>query len=640
MADNVMKAKIVADTSGFTGNVEKATGSIEELKQVSKSLKAEIGGLDAQLRNSKGGKALSNELKVVTAELKTLERQAGISGQATGNALQKGFSGVRTLANILPGIGIAGIFGLAFEGLEKLISSLGRLGGALDPVKELANTMHAAEKSFVKAYTEVGTLREQIDLAKRGFIEKDSVVKLYNETIGKTTGVVKTLDEAEAALNKNAEAYIRFTLLKAAANIALGKAAEKAFEAEEKRLKAIQEFNTIGSRASTFSSGQSSAPGFVPGQNINAGLEARQEAARKAKEAAIKDAKDQEKVFTDIADGLLKQAGDLSKAFGFDFNAGNKIEKAKTLESIVSETVSKAKELASFLNARSVRDIKFDVDPRDSLGETLKKARAFIAATKDINKNFNLKLNSLPPAFADIKFLARPNVVIDDDNFKGLAGQTQDLQEKLQKEIDRLTARNPILIRFNAKVAADKKMEELIAKQAADLADSIKGSVGNAIEGFGAAIGDAISGKDFGAAIVNVIGDLIQQIGRALVKFAIVKGILDKILANPLTIGAGTALALGIAAIAIGQLVKNIKPQGARASGGGVNAGQGYYVGEKGTEMFVPNTAGRIIPNSALAGTTGRAQPQAVNVQGKFVISGNDLIAVLSSASRSQNRLS
>lgn len=640
MADNFLKAVITADTKGFEKNVDSATGSIDELKQVAKNLKAELGGLDAQMRNSKGAKALAAELKVVKSEIKDLERQANISGQATGNALTKGFSGIRTLANILPGIGIAGIFGLAFEGLEKFISGLDLLPSKLDPIKELRNTMQEAEKSFVKAYTEVATLRDQIDQAKKGFIDKDSVVKLYNETIGKTTGIVKTLDEAESDLNKNAEAYIRFTLLKAAANIALGKAAEKAFEAEQARVKAIQEFNTIGSRAKSFSAGQSSAPGFVPGQSFNDGLAAREAEAKKAKARAIKDAKDQEKVFTDIADGLLKQAGELSKSFGFDFNAGNKIEKAKTFKQEVDEIVNKAKTLASYLNARSVRDIQFDVDPRDSLGKTLEKAKAFIAATKDINKNFNLKLNSLPSAIADIKLLARPNIVVDENNFKGLAGQTQDLQEKIQKEIDKLTARNPILIKFNAQVAADKKIAADIAKRAADLTANIKAAVGGAIEGLGIALGDALSGKDFGKAIVNVIGDLIQQIGRALVQFAIVSGILDKILKNPITIGPGKALALGIAAIAIGQLVKNIKPQGARASGGGVNAGQGYYVGEQGKELFVPNTAGRIVPNNALAGATGRMQPQAVNVQGRFVISGNDLIAVLSSATRSQNRLS
>ena len=41
-----------------------------------------------------------------------------------------------------------------------------------------------------------------------------------------------------------------------------------------------------------------------------------------------------------------------------------------------------------------------------------------------------------------------------------------------------------------------------------------------------------------------------------------------------------------------------------RANGGPVSAGKSYMVGERGPEMFVPNTGGRIIPNSDMGGST------------------------------------
>ena len=41
-----------------------------------------------------------------------------------------------------------------------------------------------------------------------------------------------------------------------------------------------------------------------------------------------------------------------------------------------------------------------------------------------------------------------------------------------------------------------------------------------------------------------------------------------------------------------------------RANGGPVSAGKSYMVGERGAEMFVPNTGGRIVPNSDLGGST------------------------------------
>ena len=41
-----------------------------------------------------------------------------------------------------------------------------------------------------------------------------------------------------------------------------------------------------------------------------------------------------------------------------------------------------------------------------------------------------------------------------------------------------------------------------------------------------------------------------------------------------------------------------------RANGGPVSAGKSYMVGERGPEMFVPNTGGRIVPNSDMGGST------------------------------------
>lgn len=43
---------------------------------------------------------------------------------------------------------------------------------------------------------------------------------------------------------------------------------------------------------------------------------------------------------------------------------------------------------------------------------------------------------------------------------------------------------------------------------------------------------------------------------------------------------------------------------GFRASGGPVSAGSAYIVGERGPELFMPNTAGNVVPNNALGGGT------------------------------------
>ena len=55
-------------------------------------------------------------------------------------------------------------------------------------------------------------------------------------------------------------------------------------------------------------------------------------------------------------------------------------------------------------------------------------------------------------------------------------------------------------------------------------------------------------------------------------------------------------------------------PAPMKAIGGSVQAGQEYMVGERGAEMFVPNSSGSIIPNNRLGGGGGTIVNQVINV--------------------------
>ena len=61
----------------------------------------------------------------------------------------------------------------------------------------------------------------------------------------------------------------------------------------------------------------------------------------------------------------------------------------------------------------------------------------------------------------------------------------------------------------------------------------------------------------------------------------------------------------------IGDFLKDVF----KAEGGPVNRGRSYIVGERGPEMFVPNTSGTIVPNNSLAmGGGGVTNVITVNV--------------------------
>ena len=83
-----------------------------------------------------------------------------------------------------------------------------------------ANLAAYDDKGVISSIENVKQLTTEVQLAKDGFLSKDKVVEHYNETMGKTTGLVKTLDEVEQQLVKNGEAFIKMTLYKATATLA------------------------------------------------------------------------------------------------------------------------------------------------------------------------------------------------------------------------------------------------------------------------------------------------------------------------------------------------------------------------------------------------------------------------------------
>ena len=170
-----------------------------------------------------------------------------------------------------------------------------------------------------------------------------------------------------------------------------------------------------------------------------------------------------------------------------------------------------------------------------------------------------------------------------------------------------------------------------------NLAESISGGAVSALAAIGEGIGNLASGKGFGKQLFEVIGTLLQQLGKALIEFGVIKKITDNILKNPLFVPAGVALAAGILAIASGTMIKNFG--GAREFGGPVSGNKTYLVGEKGPELFVPSVAGTIIPNNQVGSMGGRAINGGGSGRSSTIIRGQDIILAYARTSRSQSRV-
>ena len=117
---------------------------------------------------------------------------------------------------------------------------------------------------------------------------------------------------------------------------------------------------------------------------------------------------------------------------------------------------------------------------------------------------------------------------------------------------------------------------KLIATFVRDVYAPIIGKIlGQAFDTLGSAIG----------IVIDLFANLVDVVNKA---FNAIKNIVNFIKNNPVT-------------QAIGGAIDNVFG-GGRANGGPVNAGTSYVVGERGPELFVPNTSGKIIPNGGSGG--------------------------------------
>lgn len=229
---------------------------------------------------------------------------AAVAGQVFGLGLSLLVTGLTTLSQKYGSVsvGINTILGLYTEAEKAQLKYTASIKGAAD--------------AFQAAFVNIKELSINIDLAKEGLLSKSDVLKQYNDSLGKTTGAVKTLDEAEKALTKNAAAYIKFTLLKAAAQVALEEAAKKAFEAEQARQKSDREsVSFIFSRLNTSSD--------TAVQNLY------KKNAAKNREVVAKEAEKDQQQFEDIAAALQKKAAEIAQANDFKFFPPDAKEKIK-----------------------------------------------------------------------------------------------------------------------------------------------------------------------------------------------------------------------------------------------------------------------------------------------------------------------
>ena len=143
-----------------------------------------------------------------------------------------------------------------------------------------------------------------------------------------------------------------------------------------------------------------------------------------------------------------------------------------------------------------------------------------------------------------------------------------------------------------------------------DLNESLKSLANQGLNGLTDALTAGVTGA---ATFADAIKSLAKSVVDSLIKMLIQKYIVDAAFGF-ITAGfsqASTNLAGGYSAGMGDPFSDSFTP---RAIGGSVQRGQPYMVGERGTEMFIPNQSGSIVPNDRLGGGGSVVVNQTINV--------------------------
>lgn len=376
--------------------------------------------------------AISNNLPMVADEIgkaKTEIAQLKAEGKETPSLFRRIAASMFSWQVALSvGITLLTVFG---KQIGEWVKALFKGREAIDEFKKRAELLGKALDSteYKNAVQNVNELRINIDLAKQGLISKEGVLKQYNESIGKTTGQVKSLDEAEQALTRNGEAYVKMMLFKAAANLALEEAAKKALEAEKIRLQRLEEFTSVKDRPTGRGAFVTPGSGSFNAAEFDRQQQEQKKFAEQRKQALIKQEEDAAKSLEDIAKKFQSDAAKISSKYKFDFFGSLTSKDEKDKEKKYQDFVRAQQALLEKSAELEIKENELKLARKEISEKTF--AERKLAITEDFVKRAIILEQSLGQKADKARI----------EDYKGrLASQQLEYEKFLQKQEDRMNA--------------------------------------------------------------------------------------------------------------------------------------------------------------------------------------------------------
>ena len=330
-------------TAGLTVRTEELTQNIYEYSAAMKNASASASkGVKAQTRQwnglgnsinqisrelpaftysaQTGFLAISNNIPILADEISRLRDvnqrlvASGQKGIPVWRQILKGLLSWQTALSL--GVTLLTIYG---KEIADWVQGLFKGKQALDQVtvshENMAKAFQSTDfKSGIKSFE---TLRSRVDLARKGVIDSKKVVDEFNGSLRDTADRVTTLDEVEGFITKNAQAYIKMTLAKAAAQEALNSAVEAASEQQKAQNTESDEYVSSMERFLN-ALGRSATPGTAGNDQITRANEELKKTGEDNRRQAIEEAKKNKDAFLKIYNDKLEEYERIAEQIGFD----------------------------------------------------------------------------------------------------------------------------------------------------------------------------------------------------------------------------------------------------------------------------------------------------------------------------------
>lgn len=585
-----LNVKIGADVGEAVKGLDRVNNEFEELNKQLIATQKYLPGFTSRIEELKAKiaalppqqQAAAEGLKKIATESKAAE--AASNGFAKG--IGKAYSGLRTLANLIPGIGIGGLIGLIagplIDAFNELFTSTSKAGKAL---KETFSESAASVGGNIARLQALVSIAQ--DVTKSDNARKEALGALnkeYDGFNGKLTLANINTKVATDLIDKQTSALVRQAQIKGVQDLIT----DETKKAAENARKDLADNLTILQRLQNVFVSVAGGAGTAGADAIVSGL------------------KNRDKQLKESAKNVDTYKDSLKNLLGEDAEAGTLFKEPKP---------SKAKEIKD----KIVKALKFKPD--------------------DLEKMFfdESTVSFKVPAFVELDFKKSLRSTGGNEGLSGILGKeafeeltmkgklagmgiTKGIQNGLEVGIDGL--RFPELKKLFED--AKKRMDDFNSA----ITETMQGTLTDAFSKLGENLG---SGESLFAGFLQILGDGLSALGKQIIALS---PLIQGLKAALKTLNPALMLPAGIALVAIGAVLSKAKIPGFAAGVTNFSGGLAM-VGERGPELVRLPRGSDVIPNHLLGGV-GQAQTNVFIPDVR--LRGKDMVLVFNRASQTIGR--